>query len=235
MDFQSPEPRDRALRERVEHGVYGYIAFEQPEFHQLFADRLLKRYGWRVSPGRRWCHPGVIPGFNVAAARARRRATALVLMTPVYPPILRAAANMDLTREEAPLARRADGRYEVDVDALHRGDPRPHARSSCSATRTTRWAASSGATSSQRLAEVCLRRGLSIVADEIHCELTYSEAPSHADRVVSIRRSRERTITLMAPSKTFNLAGLKCSVAIVPNRRPAREVHRGAQSTSCRR
>src|SRR3989442_15614589 len=52
MDFQSPEPVIRALRERVEHGVFGYLTFEQPEFHQLFADRLLKHYGWRVSPDR---------------------------------------------------------------------------------------------------------------------------------------------------------------------------------------
>src|SRR2546426_599281 len=49
MDFQSPEPVIRALRERVEHGVFGYLMFEQPEFHQLFADPLIKRYGWRVS------------------------------------------------------------------------------------------------------------------------------------------------------------------------------------------
>ena len=66
MDFQSPEPVIRALRERVEHGVYGYITFEQPEFHQLFADRLSKRYGWRVSPDAVVIIPGVIPGFNVA-------------------------------------------------------------------------------------------------------------------------------------------------------------------------
>jgi len=64
MDFQSPEPVIRALRERVEHGVYGYITFEQPEFHQLFADRLLKRYGWHVSPDAVVVIPGVIPGFS---------------------------------------------------------------------------------------------------------------------------------------------------------------------------
>src|SRR4029453_696089 len=78
MDFQSPEPVIRALRERVEHGVYGYITFEQPEFHQLFADRLLKRYGWRAFPrrlarlaGRGGDHPRRHPGLQRGRAHPR--------------------------------------------------------------------------------------------------------------------------------------------------------------------
>ncbi len=215
MDFQSPEPVIRALRERVEHGVYGYITFEQPEFHQLFADRLLKRYGWRVSPEAVVIIPGVIPGFNVAGRVLAAPGDGLVLMTPVYPPILRAASNMDLTREDAPLARRADGSYEVDVDAFTAaiGDRtrffllcNPHNPVGRVLRRDEL----------QRLAEVCLRRGLAIVADEIHCELAY---PGHRHTPIASLDPAiaERTITLMAPSKTFNLAGLKFSVAIIPN------------------
>src|SRR5438067_1444789 len=118
MDFQSPEPVIRALRERVEHGVFGYLALEQPEFHELFADRLLKRYGWRVSPDAVVLIPGVIPGFNVAGRILAAPGDGLILQTPVYPPILRAASSIGLTREEAPLARQADGRYAVDIDAF---------------------------------------------------------------------------------------------------------------------
>src|SRR5207245_8730739 len=68
----------------------------------------------------------------------------------------------------------------------------------------------------RRLAEVCLRRGLAIVADEIHCELTL-DGQRHTPIASLAPEISERTITLMAPSKTFNLAGLKCSVAIIPN------------------
>src|SRR5437899_6971805 len=118
MDFQSPEPVIRALRERVEHGVFGYLAFEQPEFHELFADRLLKRYNWRVSPDAIVLIPGVIPGFNVAGRVLAVPGDGLISQTPVYPPILRAASSIGLTREEAPLARRADGSYAVDLDAF---------------------------------------------------------------------------------------------------------------------
>jgi len=215
MDFRSPEPVIRALRERVEHGVFGYLALEQPEFHELFADRLLKRYGWRVSPDAVVLIPGVIPGFNVAGRLLTTPGDGLILQTPVYPPILRAASSIGLTREEAPLARRPDGRYEVDVDAFTaaiRERTRffllcnPHNPVGRVFTRQELTS----------LAQVCLRRGLAIVADEIHCELTLG-GQRHTPIASLDAEIAERTITLMAPSKTFNLAGLKCSVAIIPN------------------
>src|SRR6266542_1776012 len=121
MDFQSPEPVIRALRERVEHGVFGYLMLEQPEFHQLFADRLLKRYGWRVSPDAVVIIPGVIPGFNVAGRVLAASGDGLILQTPVYPPILRAAGNIGPAR--APAGRELRGRRR----RVRGGDPRPDA------------------------------------------------------------------------------------------------------------
>src|SRR3989441_2203235 len=215
MDFQSPEPVIRALRERVEHGVFGYLAFEQPEFHELFADRLLKRYNWRVSPDAVVPIPGVIPGFNVAGRVLAAPGDGLILQTPVYPPILRAASSIGLTREEAPLARRPDGSYAPDFDAFAaaiRERTRffllcnPHNPVGRVFTRDEL----------TQLAEVCLRRGLAIVADEIHCELTLG-SQRHTPIASLAPEIADRTITLMAPSKTFNLAGLRCSVAIIPN------------------
>ena len=215
MDFQSPEPVIRALRDRVEHGVFGYLALEQPEFHELFADRLLKRYGWRVSPDAVVLIPGVIPGFNVAGRIFAAPGDGLILQTPVYPPILRAASSIGLTREEAPLARRSDGSYAVDIDAFSAGIRErtrffllcnPHNPVGRVFTREELTS----------LAQVCLRRGLAIVSDEIHCELTLG-GNRHTPIASLDPEIAERTITLMAPSKTFNLAGLKCSVAIIPN------------------
>jgi cystathionine beta-lyase len=215
MDFQSPEPVIRALRERVEHGVFGYLAFEQPEFHELFADRLLKRYGWRVSPDAVVLIPGVIPGFNVAGRILAAPGDGLILQTPVYPPILRAASSIGLTREEAPLARRPDGSYAVDLDAFTAGiRERTRFFLLCNPHNPVGRVFTRDELTS--LAQVCLRRGLAIVADEIHCELTLG-ASRHTPIASLDPEIAERTITLMAPSKTFNLAGLKCSVAIIPN------------------
>jgi len=215
MDFQSPEPVIRALRGRVEHGVFGYLAFEQPEFHELFADRLLKRYNWRVSPDAVVLIPGVIPGFNVAGRVLAAPGDGLILQTPVYPPILRAASSIGLTREEAPLARRPDGSYAPDLDAFVAAiRERTRFFLLCNPHNPVGRVFSRDELT--RLAEVCLRRGLAIVADEIHCELTL-DGQRHTPIASLAPEISERTITLMAPSKTFNLAGLKCSVAIIPN------------------
>jgi cysteine-S-conjugate beta-lyase len=215
MDFQSPEPVIRALRERVEHGVFGYLTFEQPEFHELFADRLLKRYGWRVSPDAVVLIPGVIPGFNVAGRILSTPGDGLVLQTPVYPPILRAASSIGLTREEAPLARRTNGRYEVDIDAFTAAiRDRTRLFLLCNPHNPVGRVFTRDELTS--LAQVCLRRGLAIVADEIHCELTLG-SQRHTPIASLDPEIAEQTITLMAPSKTFNLAGLKCSVAVIPS------------------
>jgi len=139
----------------------------------------------------------------------------LILQTPVYPPILRAAGNMGLTREEAPLARRPDGGYEVDVDAFAAAI-RDRTRFFLLCNPHNPVGRVFRRDELLRLAEVCLRRSLTIVADEIHCELVYL-GHRHTPIASLDPEIAERTITLMAPSKTFNLAGLKCSVAIIPN------------------
>src|SRR5216117_1183113 len=147
MDFQSPEPVIRALRGRVEHGVFGYLAFEQPEFHQLFADRLLKRYGWRVSPDAVVIIPGVIPGFNVAGRVLAASGDGLILQTPVYPPILQPPATwVSPARRPCSRAGRTGATRSTSTGSRRRSAI--GRASSSSATRTTPSAGSSAATSS---------------------------------------------------------------------------------------
>jgi cystathionine beta-lyase len=214
MDFASPEPVVRALRERVEHGVYGY-GFEGPEFAEVFVDRLQKRYGWTVSPEAVVLIPGVIPGFNVACRALTRPGDGLLMQVPVYPPILRSPGNHGLTRDEAPLGRQGHGRYVVDLDAFRaaiHGRTRafllcnPHNPVGRVLTREELTG----------MAAICLERDLAIIADEIHCDLLYS-GQRHVPMASLGPEVARRTITLMAPSKTFNLAGLKVSVAVVPD------------------
>jgi cystathionine beta-lyase len=99
MDFPSPEPVIRALRERVEHGVFGYgHQLEVTELSEVFADRLQKRYGWRVSPEALVMLPGVIPGFNVACRMLASPGEGIAMQTPLYPPLLRVPGNIGLPR-----------------------------------------------------------------------------------------------------------------------------------------
>jgi cystathionine beta-lyase len=216
MDFPSPEPVVRALRERVEHGVFGYgHQLEVTELSEVFADRLQKRYGWRVSPEALVVLPGVIPGFNVACRMLASPGEGIAMQTPLYPPLLRVPGNIGLRFDEVPLARDAGGRYSVDLEAFAatvRPDTRilllcnPHNPVGRVFTRDELAA----------LAEICLQRGLTIVSDEIHCDLVFS-GHRHLPIASLDGEIADRTITLMAPSKTFNLAGLKCSLAIIPN------------------
>ena len=219
MDFTSPEPVVRALRERVEHGVFGY-GFEEPEFAQVFVDRLQKRYGWKVSPEAVVMIPGVIPGFNVACRALTKPGDGLLLQVPVYPPILRAPGNHELSRDEAPLARERDGRYIADLDAFRAAiHGRTRAFLLCNPHNPVGRVFTRDELAG--MAQICLEHDLPIIADEIHCDLLY-QGQRHIPMASLGPEIERRTITLMAPSKTFNLAGLKVSVAVIPHA-PLRE------------
>jgi cystathionine beta-lyase len=212
MDFASPEPVIRALRERAEHGVYGYV-YEEPEFFEVVADRIQKRYGWRVGPEAVVVLPGVIAGLNMAARVFAAPGDGLLEQVPVYPPILRCPGNMGLTRDEAPLARRADGRYEVDWEVFERAiHGRTRAFILCNPHNPTGRVYTREELT--RMAEICARRGVAIIADEIHCDLLYA-GQRHVPIASLGPEVAARTVTLMSPSKTFNLAGLKCAIAVV--------------------
>jgi cystathionine beta-lyase len=214
MDFASPEPVVRALRERVEHGVFGY-GFEEPEFAQVFVDRLQKRYGWTVSPEAVVMIAGVIPGFNVACHALTKPGDGLLMQVPVYPPILRSPGNHELTRDEVPLARDRDGRYAVDLDAF-RGAIHARTRAFLLCNPHNPVGRVFTRDELMGMARICLERDLPIIADEIHCDLLY-QGQRHVPMASLGPEIERRTITLMAPSKTFNLAGLKVSVAVIPN------------------
>ncbi|MCI0549037.1 MAG: PatB family C-S lyase [Candidatus Rokubacteria bacterium] len=214
MDFPAPAAVVQALAERVRHGVFGY-GFEPPEFAEVLVDRLQKRYGWRVSPESLVLIPGVIPGFNVANRALTVPGDGLLMMLPVYPPILRSPGNAGLIRHEAAIVRGGDGGYAVDEDAFARAiTDRTRVFLLCNphnpVGRVFR------AEELARMAEICLRRGLTIVSDEIHCDLVFS-GHRHVPIASLDPEIAEHTITFMAPSKTWNLAGLKAALAIIPN------------------
>jgi cystathionine beta-lyase len=215
MDFPSPEPVIRALRERVEHGIFGY-GVEQPEFHQVMHDRFLKRFGWSVAPEAMVLLPGVIPGFNTACRALGGPGDGVLMMLPVYPPILRLPGNVGMSRDGAALLRGSDGRYTIDFEALERAiTPRTRMFLLCNPHNPV------GRVFTHeellRMADICLRHDLVICADEVHGDLVYS-GHRHVPIASLSPEIEARTITLMAPSKTYNLAGLKCSLAVIPNR-----------------
>src|SRR5262245_25259717 len=117
MDFPSPPAVVAALQARVAHGFFGYLT-ETPELPAVVAERVAKRYGWRVSPEAVVLVPGVNVANNFAGSALAAPGDGILLQTPAYPPILRAAGNLGRMRQAHVLTRDGAGRYVVDLDAF---------------------------------------------------------------------------------------------------------------------
>jgi cysteine-S-conjugate beta-lyase len=232
MDFLSPEPVRRALREAVDHGVFGYPrglhgdATDLPEHAQTIVERLRDRYAWHVELEDVIFLPRIVVGFNVMCNMFRAQGGSITVQPPVYTPILDAPQTAGLTRHEALLARQPDGTYAVDWDqfaaALH-ADTRafilcnPHNPVGRVFRRDEL----------ERMAELCLARNALICSDEIHGDLIYANlregvqppegSPHHIPIASLDPEIAQRTLTFFAPSKTFNLPGLQASVLIIQN------------------
>jgi cystathionine beta-lyase len=221
MDFVSPEPVVRALRDAAEHGLFGYPrglhgdGLDLPEYGQLIVDRMADRYGWIIRPEEVIFYPGVVVGFNTVCHMLRAEGGSVLVQPPVYTPILDAPQVAGLTRREAQLVCQLDGSYAIDWTALEAGfaaDTRlfllcnPHNPVGRVFRRDEL----------ERLAELSLSRGTLICSDEIHSDLIY-RGQQHLPIAALDPEIAQHTITFIAPSKTFNLAGLQASVAIIPN------------------
>ncbi len=225
MDFRAPEPVIRALRERVEHGVFGY-GVPPAELRQVIVEWLQRQHNWCVSPDALVFLPGVVTGFNLVCQAMASPGDGVLIQTPVYPPILRAPANAGLTRDEMELTRRPDGQYEIDFDVFERTiTDRTRVFILCNphnpVGRVFR------RDELERMAAACLRHNIVICSDEIHSDLVFS-GHRHIPIVSLSPEIAAQTITLISPSKTFNIPGLKCAVAVVQNpewRRRLRATH----------
>lgn len=215
MDFVSPEPVIQALRQRVEHGLFGYPV-EIPELKRTIVERMAHLYGWHVQVEDVVLIPGVVTGFHLVCHTLLSPDRAALVQTPVYPPILHAAKTTGVLHQEMELTHNSDGSYSVDWNAFEAAITQqtglfilcnPHNPVGKVFCRHEL----------ERLAELCLRRGVYICSDEIHCDLIY---PDHKHiPIASIDNEiAQNSITLIAPSKTYNIAGLECSFAIIPNR-----------------
>lgn len=214
MDFASPQPVVDALRQRVEHGIYGYPQ-ELPELRPVLVERLARLYDWHVEPDALLFLPGVVTGFNLAIHATTAPGDGVLAQTPVYYPILYAPPHAGCLLDQMALTRRPDGQYEVDLDRFEAAiTPRTRVFVLCNphnpVGRVFR------RDELERMAEICLRHDLVICSDEIHNDLLLN-GHRHLPIACLDPEVGQRTITLMAPSKTFNIAGLKFSVAIVEN------------------
>jgi len=224
MDFRSPPAIVEALRERAVHGVFGYEQ-HPADLPEIIAERLKRLYDWDVTPEAITFLPGIVSGFNVASRAFVRQDEGLLIQTPVYMHILHAAQDAGVQNHAMALSRRADGYATVDLDRFEQTITdrtrlfllcNPHNPVGRVFTREEL----------AGMAEICARHDLVICSDEIHCDLIFS-GHQHVPIATLDPEIETRTITLMAPSKTFNIAGLHCGFAVIPNRELRRRYQHG--------
>ncbi len=215
MDFPAPPQVLEALRERLTHGVLGYPT-EPPGAREAVIGWLERRYEWRVAPESLVFIPGVVTGVNLALQVFTRPGDGVVVQTPVYRPILEAAGRNGRLRQEAPLHRDPTGRYRVD-GATFEAAFTPETRAFVLCNPHNPVGRVFRREELERMAEACLRHEALIVSDEIHGDLLFA-GERHIPIASLSPEVAARTVTLLAPSKTFNLAGLKASVAIIPDK-----------------
>ena len=214
MDFRTAPEVLEALHARVEHGVFGYT-HEPPGFRPALVGHLAARHGWQVDPDWIVGVPGVVTALAITARLLSDRNDAILTFTPVYPPFLTLPALAGRGCARVPLAHDAGG-WWIDWDAFERAARSPAARLLwlCHPHNPTGtvW----GHADLEHIADVAERHGLTVVSDEIWSDLVLDDGP-HVPFASLDHPAARRAITLVAPSKTWNLAGLSCAAAIVPD------------------
>lgn len=230
MDFSSPEPVIAALQERVTHGVFGYGA-PPDALTETILTRLAELYSWTVTPEQIVYLPGLVCGLNIACRAVGESGDAVVVQTPVYPPFLSAPAQQDRQLLTVELNRERHGEqlfYTFDDAAFTAAiTPRTRLFILCHPHNPVGRAFDNAELS--RLAAICERYDLTICSDEIHCDLLL-DGRRHTPFATLSPELAQRCITLLAPSKTYNIAGLGASFAIIQNpqlRRRFKQVMRG--------
>lgn len=218
MDFRSPPAVLEALRRRVNHGIFGY-ARPTPSTVEAVVAALGRDYGWRIEPDWLVWLPGLVCGINVLIEAFTEPGDEVLSFVPVYPPFLTSPGARGRVPLAVPLALGGPAgarRWEIDWDGLARAvTPRTRLLLFCHPHNPV--ARAWGRDELARLAAFCAERGILLCSDEIHCGLVLDPARPHVPAPLARPGdpSAARVITLMAPSKTYNLPGLGTSFAIV--------------------
>jgi len=211
MDFAAPPAVLAALHRRIEHGVFGYGG-PWPSLTESVLAHLQGEYGWSIEPEWLVWLPGLVSGLNVACRAVDGE---VLTATPIYPPFLSAPhfSGRKLNRVDLALD---NNRWQWDMAAVQQATTaatrlflfcHPHNPVGRCWSRDELLA----------LADYAERNDLVVCSDEIHCGLILDADKRHIPFASLSPAAAQRSITLLAPSKTFNIPGLGCAFAVIPN------------------
>ncbi|WP_017445750.1 MalY/PatB family protein [Gayadomonas joobiniege] len=215
-EFAPPQPITDAIVERTRHGILGYT-LPYDSLNQSVVDWAKKQYNWQISSDWIVWTPGVVPAFNVACKAYCEPGDTVIVQVPNYPPLLKAPSLHQCNRADVG-SQLVDGRWQLDMQALEKYAADPKAKLFIMCNPMNPCGSVMSEAELQQVADICQRHNVVLCSDEIHCDLILEDGVKHIP-APSLESIKNQSMSLMAPSKTFNIAGLGASFAIIPDAR----------------
>ena len=214
MDFQTAPCIVEALKERVAHGIFGYTMVPD-SYYKATTDWFARRHGWQIERRHMMYTSGVVPALSATIKALTSPGDKVLVQTPVYNCFFSSIRNNGCTIEESQL-KRTDDSYVVDFDDFEQkcSDPDVKVFVMCNPHNPAGrvWTADE----IRQMRDICYRHDVTVVADEIHCELVmpgYRYTPC----ATVCPEQNDRLVVLNSPSKSFNIAGLQIANIITEN------------------
>lgn len=211
MDFKSPPEVIKLIVERSKHGIFGYPVRTE-SYYEAIINWVRERYDWEIKGDWIVDVPSVMPGIAAAILAFTSQGDSVMIQPPVYPPFFEVIKSLD--RQVLPNRLQLGEKWHMDFSELERQLPSAKAFLLCNPHNPVGrvWTAEDLLS----LSRACLKAGVPILSDDIHCDFVY---PGHKYTPLASldEESLMNTVTFMSASKTFNIAGFKNAYAIVPN------------------
>ena len=217
MDFPSPKPILDALKKQLDHGVLGYEWAHGTKLPEVVANRMERLYNWKVQPEAVLTVTGIVSGYSVAVRAFEASKKGMAIQTPVYNEFHEVKNNIGVPQVDIPFVKNVKGNiltYEIDWELFEKRIKKVGIFLLCNPHNPLGIIFSRKELT--RMAEICIKHNVLIVSDEIHSELLL-DGNKFTPMAKLSREIEQHVITLVAPSKTFNVAGLFCGFAIIPN------------------
>ncbi|MES2797425.1 MAG: PatB family C-S lyase [Bacteroidota bacterium] len=214
MDFRCPEPVIEAMRLATEHGIYGYSICSS-ELVDLVIKQTFEKYNWKIEKYWIVWLPGMVPGITSACHSVGKTDDSIMTTLPVYHPFHKGIDHANRKMISSYLIEK-NGRYTLNFDEIERSfDSKTNLFLLCNPYNP-------GGTvftepELRKLSEICLKNNTIVCSDEIHCELILDKTQKHIPYAALSKEAENLSITLLSPSKTYNIAGMGCSFAVIPN------------------
>mgnify|MGYP002347521465 CR=1 FL=1 len=214
MDFSTAPAIVEALKKRIEHGVFGYPT-PRPQTFDAIVNYLAREHGWQIDPDWIVFLPALVAGINASIRAVGQPGDSVMVPIPAYPPFLSAPVNSTRIAKRVPMILQ-NGNWQFDLPALEAATT-PDAKIFLLCSPYNPLGRVFTREELLSVTDYCTRHNLVICSDEIHCDIVHNSGSRHIPTASLSPEIAQRTITLLSASKTYNIPGLTCGYAVIPN------------------